>query len=730
MYTFSVSLLEKKQICEDIFEFTFSINGELDFIFSPGQYIWLIIENEQTIKGGERRAFSIISSVRQKRSISILVGKSESRYYKLLFELSIKSNALVIGPFGSAFVINSNSSKKIIFISESEGISPFLSILRSRETYPNYKFIILCFSNQEVNIPYLDEVNQIAKENNFIFNRYTNEFHESSLPDGINYSEDEFFINGSKNFVDVVNKILTDKQVKFSQMHFEKYYPAKIQNLTEENFMHSLGKESILLQAVLDAKNHIIITDANGVIIFANNKAQSLTGFSFEEMRGNTPRLWGGMMPPEFYKNLWSDETQQSGYVGEVVNRNKNGTLYHVIAHISPIFSKDKRIIGFLGTEEDVTKKNENLKQLEYQNKIINLYKNRLGAIISYLGEAVVVIEMDKKISLMNQFAIRLVGKDAINFNQKDFDSICKIIIENDSYCLTTQGVLHDIFRNSSAHSIRTNAFLIKNDNSKIPIAFTANPFFDDYNGVVGYILLFRDITEEKEVDKMKSEFVSIASHQLRTPLSGIQWITELLLNNKLGELNTHQKQFIEKIAESNKKLITLVNDLLNVSRIDSPKKFIANRTIQNFVKFLNDLVEEEKIVGIPNRINIEFINQTNLEDIQLNIDVEKIKQAFNNLLSNVIKYSEEGDTVTVGIEKVEESFVYTYVKDTGIGIPEDQKSKIFDKFFRGDNVGNIEGTGLGLYLVQSIIKLHNGLIWFESEENQGTTFHIKLPLN
>jgi signal transduction histidine kinase len=235
---------------------------------------------------------------------------------------------------------------------------------------------------------------------------------------------------------------------------------------------------------------------------------------------------------------------------------------------------------------------------------------------------------------------------------------------------------------------------------------------------------------ERNQIEKTKSEFVSVASHQLRTPLTGIKWFSELILGGKAGEINLQVKDFLSDIHNSNERMIKLVEDLLNVSRIDTGKKFEIVKKPANIVEIIDSLTVD--LVGLSHKHRVEIKKDNNFpKEFLLPIDTDKIRQVFANLLSNGVKYSKEGGFVEVGFENKENKALFT-VKDQGLGIPKNQQSQMFQKFFRALNVQTKEtdGTGLGLYIAKAIVEVHGGKIWFESEQDKGTTFFVELPVS
>ena len=243
----------------------------------------------------------------------------------------------------------------------------------------------------------------------------------------------------------------------------------------------------------------------------------------------------------------------------------------------------------------------------------------------------------------------------------------------------------------------------------------------------LGTLVILHDVTREKMVERMKTEFVSLAAHQLRTPLSAIKWTLKMLLDGDLGGITEEQKSFIEKTYSSNERMIALINDLLSVARIEEGRYLYKPvlSDIELMIEFvINSYKEESKKRGIE----VRFEKPEKKLPLVL-VDAEKMRLAIQNLFDNAIRYSRPGGKVTVSLKGAKKE-VEVSIKDIGVGIPENQKERVFTKFFRAANVMRIdtEGSGLGLFITKNIIEAHGGKIWFESEENKGSTFHFSLP--
>lgn len=266
-----------------------------------------------------------------------------------------------------------------------------------------------------------------------------------------------------------------------------------------------------------------------------------------------------------------------------------------------------------------------------------------------------------------------------------------------------------------------------RKDGEKYEVELHIAPVLDKENKVIFFVGIERDITKEKEIDRAKTEFVSLASHQLRTPLSTIKWYAEMLLSDDAGKLNKQQRDFINEIYVGNQRMVGLVSSLLNVSRIELGTFAIESEPV-NFVEIAESVVGE-LLPEIKNKkLNLKKNYDANIPLI--NGDSKLVRIIFQNTLSNAVKYTPEKGQITLTVEKREPN-IFISVADTGYGIPKGQQSRIFEKLFRADNVRekDTDGTGLGLYIVKAIVDEGGGKIWFESIENKGTTFYVTLPL-
>ena len=243
-----------------------------------------------------------------------------------------------------------------------------------------------------------------------------------------------------------------------------------------------------------------------------------------------------------------------------------------------------------------------------------------------------------------------------------------------------------------------------------------------------GYIILIRDITADKELEIMKSDFISTAAHQLRTPLSSIKWMMKMLLDGDVGKLSTEQNDLLKKGFQRSNEVISMMNNLLGITEIDRDKlPFKIEPTYIDKVleKLYDHYVENAKQKGIT-----LILEKPKGELPLIRVDLQKINMCVQNLLDNAVKYTAKGGKVILGAYTKDKNIIIK-VADSGIGITDEEGVKLFTRFYRGKRAINEEptGSGLGLYIVKSIILKHGGEVWFESEKDKGTTFYIKLPI-
>ncbi|PJE59673.1 MAG: hypothetical protein COU85_02430 [Candidatus Portnoybacteria bacterium CG10_big_fil_rev_8_21_14_0_10_44_7] len=360
---------------------------------------------------------------------------------------------------------------------------------------------------------------------------------------------------------------------------------------------------------------------------------------------------------------------------------------------------------------------------LKKQEKRLWSEKDKIRSIIQSLADGILVLDKTGKIVQSNQQLKAFLELEDLDGDEKIKDYLKKeksflryIFSVNELPQLRERGTANPIIKNFSISRPKEKFFKV------ISLPLKEN------QEVAGIIRIIRDETREKILDKIKSDFISVAAHQLRTPLASLKWGFKTLLGDTKEKLSVDQKHIIRQAQSSNERLIKLVEDLLNISSIEE------GRYNFSFVPVWLDEIIEEAIAEtqiMAKRESVQVVFQRGAKPLpKISLDRQKFKLALINLIDNAIKYSPENRVVVIKTEVANEKVLIS-VADGGLGIPEDEKGQIFSKFFRGQQAmqKESEGNGLGLFIVKNIVDEHNGKIWFASQEGRGTTFFISLPL-
>lgn len=346
-------------------------------------------------------------------------------------------------------------------------------------------------------------------------------------------------------------------------------------------------------------------------------------------------------------------------------------------------------------------------------------------AVVETSRDGVIVYDRDSKILVFNKAAEKIFNLNAEEIIGRSFspndikEEKLKILIQTLFSSLAPVVVRH------SESNVYPQVVDISFEEPNIEIRVATNKISDPKGGIFGFVKIIADRTRELNILKNKNEFISTAAHQLRTPLTAINWSMEILARESLTE---NQKQIIETGLQAASHALKIVNDLLDVSKMEEGRYGYNFKKI-NLIDFVEGAIKKSEEIAIPASIKIYLKKPA--ESIEVNIDVQKMEIALLNLLDNATRYNVKNGEVIVSIEKLgDKSHVQISVKDTGIGISKEDIKKIFTKFFRAENAVKAvpSGSGLGLYIAKNIIKRHGGDIWVESELNRGSIFYFTLP--
>ena len=481
----------------------------------------------------------------------------------------------------------------------------------------------------------------------------------------------------------------------------------------------------------------ICVLDKNKKIIFCNSQFLDF-GFSKEKIeQKNFLDLF--LEKKELKKSFLKTE---KGFL----EKNKNILLLEN-KRKAPVILFFKKVNDFffvclLDIEKEQKEKEDLLKKIESANKelrdtrlaLLNILedsekarrlaeeeKEKTVAVLENFVEPLFLFDDKNKLRLINKAAQRFFRLTEAEVLGKDFLDFKKIYPLNEVFSFMENG-LQECYEKEVA--IKNKEYFLKVSVKKITFK----------RRLIAKLVLVRNITHEKMVEKIKTEFVSLAAHQLRTPLAAIKWSLKMVLDGDLGKITSDQKDVLNKAYQSNERMIRLINDLLNVTRIEEGR-YIFRKLPVHLEKIVDSVIEDVKEEIERKKILFSFERPAKPLP-KIRIDPEKIRLVIQNLIENAVKYTPEKGKITVVLEMVEfknppsKEIIFS-VKDTGVGIPQQEQDKIFSKFFRGSNVVRMdtEGTGLGLFISKNIIEAHGGKIWFESEEGRGTIFYFTLPI-
>lgn len=408
----------------------------------------------------------------------------------------------------------------------------------------------------------------------------------------------------------------------------------------------------------------------------------------------------------------------------------------------------------FVAIFQDITERKQIEQNLEHAKiaarnvlEDLNFEKTRLEtaqakeeAILLSIGDGLLATDEKGTIILVNRMAEKLIGKKSKDLMGKDFSEAMHIEDEKGKPIPLEEYPIHMALMRgiTTTTTVGPTYYYVRKDKERFPAAVVVTPVLLSKK-VIGAIEVFRDITREKEIDNAKNEFISLASHQLRTPLSSIRWYSEMLLNGDVGILEGKQGEYMEEINHSNLRMIELVNAILSVSQIEMGTLEMKTENV-DVEELLREVITD--IESGPKKQDVQVSVKIRGVLADAVIDKRLLRMLIENLLVNAFKYTLKKSTVIVEVVEVKKGGVWNghrassasfglSVADTGIGIPNLQKEHIFTKLFRADNARLIdtEGTGLGLYLAKRVTEYCKGEVWFISEEDKGSTFFILLPL-
>lgn len=479
----TAKLISNKLVSSNIYELTFEPSEQL--IFQEGQYVWIILESlKYPDTHGERRAFSI-SSASDQTQIQFLIRATQSGYSRTLLELKPGDFVKIYGPFGSFLKSGIESTSDLVFIAGGIAMAPFLSVIRSfvnKNVERNIYLINATKTAQE--LVYNNELKGIAsKYKNFFFVSSYPRIDQSQINNlNVKFPFAKWYVTGSQGFVDSVWEFLKNLNIGRERVGFEEHYPLTEEFASLDKSDLDLNSMSFFKLAVDKAFLHFIITDINGHVLYANEAAQKLTGYSFQEMLGNTPRLWGGLMSPDFYEKLWlSKKYNQQAFSGKITNCRKNGEIYTAQATIAPIINSKGVTVGFIGTEEDITREEE-----------VRLDQRRLASIVESSQDAILSKDLSGKILSWNSGASEMYGYLASEIIGENIQIIIPENLKGEEMEIIRKIENGEIIKSYDTQRVRK-------DGQILDVELSVSPIKDEKGRINSISVVARNITEQKK---------------------------------------------------------------------------------------------------------------------------------------------------------------------------------------------------------------------------------------
>jgi PAS domain S-box-containing protein len=370
--------------------------------------------------------------------------------------------------------------------------------------------------------------------------------------------------------------------------------------------------------------------------------------------------------------------------------------------------------------------------------------KLKSGIILNAIEDGVVLVDDQQTMQLFNPGAANITGWSSDEASGLSWQSVFKFV---DSKGLAKDGQEDPVARLfSHGQTIRDNTANITTKSGKIiAVGLVVSPLLDEQQHVTGAVVIFRDVSEERQEEQQRAEFISTASHEMRTPVAAIEGYLALALNSKVSVIDGRARDYLEKAHSSTEHLGKLFQDLLTSAKAEDGR-LTNHPAVIEIGAWLEQIVSDLKFAAEKKGLFMEFvvgssatIDATQIDKVKgvekvlrplyyAHADPDRMREVVTNIFDNAVKYTEQGK-VSVGLTG-NDKVVQVYVRDTGPGIPKEDLGHLFQKFYRVDSSATrtIGGTGLGLFICRKIVELYGGRIWVESEVDKGSTFFINLP--
>lgn len=370
---------------------------------------------------------------------------------------------------------------------------------------------------------------------------------------------------------------------------------------------------------------------------------------------------------------------------------------------------------------------------------------SKFQVIIENLDEGVILVDQQLTIQHINPGAARICGWERDDASGISAANVVQLVDEKGAPVDDASNPLKTVFSTGQSQQ-NDNLFLLKRDKKQIPISLNVSPLAegqDTERTVVGAIIVLSNVSKQRAEERQRADFISTASHEMRTPVAAIEGYLALALNDKVSTIDNRARDYLEKAHVSTQHLGKLFQDLLTSAKAEDGR-LTSHPVVVEIGEFIQKLTDDLRLVAEKKGLYVEFLSDDNGSVINAtkdrggervirplyyaHVDPDRLREVVTNLFDNAVKYTPEGK-ISLGVNG-DEQVVQVFVRDTGHGIPAEDVPHLFQKFYRVDNSATrtVGGTGLGLFICKKIIELYEGRIWVESKVGEGSTFYINLP--
>ncbi len=507
----------------------------------------------------------------------------------------------------------------------------------------------------------------------------------------------------------------------------------------ERELLEAEEKSRLLLESVGEG---VYGMDLDGRTTFINPAAQKMLGYTEDEVVG---RVMHGLVHHSYRDGstypiekcpmyaAFSDGTVH--HADDEILWRKDGSFFEV-EHVSTPVKRDGLLIGAVVTFKDVSARKR-------ADEALRASQEWFATTLNSIGDAVIATDVHQRVTYMNQIARDMTGSNIQDTGRVKIEDVMDLADDSDHSVVISPVIA--ALEKREVVDLQDNTLLVRKDGLEIPIDDSAAPIISEEGELLGAVMVFRNITHRKEAEaelikakdaaesgsRAKSSFLANMSHELRTPLNAVIGFSQVLQEDYFGPLTEKQAEYVANILASGQHLLTLINDILDLSKIEAGAtdldltRINACTTIESSLTIITHKASKHNI-------HLQFFAEPELKDLTIEADETKFKQILYNLLSNAAKFTPDNGSITVSLVEKDGS-IQISVADTGIGIEPEYQEKIFEPFYqvKGEYQKKVAGTGLGMSLCRQLVELHGGEIWLESEgKDKGTTILFSLPIS